>query len=80
MQDRSRAPHACPHRLDAAVEAQIITLRQAYPYMGPWRLQTTFALPASHGAIYRVLQEAGLITPRKRKKRQQRTLRAVKQR
>lgn len=78
LRDRSRAPHTCPHKLDAALEDRICQLRQQHPYMGAWRLQQEFDLPASHGAIYRVLSEAGLITPRTRKYQQQRNLRAVK--
>ena len=76
LADRSHAPHSCPHQTPAAVEAQIIEARERSGF-GAARLRLEFELPASVGAIGRILRQAGLIRPRKRKHRTKQDLRAV---
>lgn len=39
LQDRSRAPHSCPHRMSEEVEAAILTLKEAYPRWGARKLR-----------------------------------------
>jgi transposase InsO family protein len=55
--DRSSRPHGCPHRTPAALEAQVIELRQATK-LGPVRLAARLGLPAS--TVHRILVRAGL--------------------
>ncbi len=38
LQDRSRAPHECPHRIPKAVEALLLKERQAHPFWGARKL------------------------------------------
>ena len=38
LQDRSRAPHQCPHRIPKAVEALLLKERQAHPFWGARKL------------------------------------------
>jgi putative transposase len=38
LADRSRAPHSCPHRIDAAVAQLLCTARTAHPHWGPTKL------------------------------------------
>jgi transposase InsO family protein len=38
LQDRSRAPHLCPHRIPKAVEALLLKERQAHPFWGARKL------------------------------------------
>ena len=37
--DRSRAPHTCPHRIPAAVQAELLALKRAHPTWGPRKLR-----------------------------------------
>jgi len=38
LQDRSRAPHQCPHRIPKVVEALLLKERQAHPFWGARKL------------------------------------------
>jgi len=38
LQDRSRAPHQCPHRIPKAVEVLLLKERQAHPFWGARKL------------------------------------------
>jgi len=77
LSDRSHAPHTCPHQTPAPIEARVIQARQRSGF-GAARLKLEFELPASQGAISRILRAHGLIRPRKRKHRTKHDLRAVK--
>ena len=35
LQEQSRAPHRCPHRMSEAVEAVLLEATQAHPHGGP---------------------------------------------
>jgi putative transposase len=35
LQEQSRAPHRCPHRMSAAVEAVLLEANRAHPHWGP---------------------------------------------
>src|SRR5512143_930274 len=37
--DRSRAPHTCPHRISAPVQAELLALKRAHPTWGPRKLR-----------------------------------------
>ncbi len=77
--DQSRAPKSCPHKLPGALEEKIIEIRKKQPYLGPYRIKSEHNIPASQGAINRVLKTAGLIRPRKRKHRVKKNLRKLKE-
>ena len=75
--DRSHAPHYCPHKTSGELERQVVAARQRSGF-GPRRLKVEFELPASVGAIARILRQGGLVRPRKRKRVTKQDLRAVK--
>jgi putative transposase len=73
LEDRSHAPHHCPHRMSAEVEAALLEVRRAHPSWGPKKLVAYLAprrgdlvlpAPSSVGAL---LGRHGLITPRRRR-------------
>ena len=75
LSDQSRAPHSCPHRTPAEVEAEIIRLRKEYKRWGPKKIidklqktqpQTSWPAISTAGAV---LDRAGLVKKRKRRRR-----------
>ena len=77
LQDRSRAPHDCPHRIAEAVAALICAARQQHPSWGPAKLLAWLAprhpaldLPASSTAGD-LLARRGLVKKRRRRRRYQ---------
>ena len=77
LADRSHAPHACPHKTSAEIERRVVEARERSGF-GARRLQVEFELPASQGAIARILRDQGLVKPRKRKHLTKQDLRARK--
>jgi transposase-like protein len=73
----SHAPKTCPHRTPARLEARIKRAREQTGF-GARRLKVEFELPVSIGAIARILRQAGLVRPRKKKHVTKQDLRAVK--
>jgi transposase InsO family protein len=76
LSNRSHRPGHCPHRMPAAVEAQLLEMRRAKPYWGARRLALELARkgvqPApSKSAIYRSLVRAGVIDPLQRQRRKE---------
>ena len=81
LQNKSRAPHRCPHKISPEIEKLIVQKRKIAPCYGPKRLKFfNPSLKASTGAIYRVLKERGLLRKCKKKYRTKQDLRAVKAR
>ena len=78
--DRSRAPHSCPHKTPERVERQIVRERNKAPCLGARRLKDFCDIPASQGAIARVLRDKGLVRKRRKKHEKKRDMRAVKAR
>jgi transposase len=78
LEDRSRAPRSCPHRIAGEVEERIVVLRTMLPTWGARRLKRDFDLLCSEQAIARVLRQHGLIKKRRRKHQKKRDLRALK--
>lgn len=78
LHDRSRAPHHCPHKTAPETERCILAQRARTPRFGANRLHREFALPASSGAIQRVLRQHGLTRRRRKAHQRKRDLRAVK--
>jgi transposase InsO family protein len=78
LADRSRAPHAHPNRVEAAVERRILALRADHPTWGARKLLAHLArrceaesepidLPAA-STVGDVLRRAGLVAPRRRRR------------
>jgi transposase len=67
LQELSRAPHSCPHKITGALAAQVVALRRQLPTFGAQRLKQEWDLPLSHMAIQRILRQHGLLLPRRRK-------------
>jgi putative transposase len=43
LQEQSRAPHRCPHRLAAEVAAALLEAKRAHPHWGPRKLLPSLA-------------------------------------
>jgi transposase len=65
LQERSRAPHRCPHRMSEEVEAVLLEAKQAHPHWGPRKVLPYLArhrpdlplpAPSTTGALF---QRAG---------------------
>ncbi|MBZ5516102.1 MAG: helix-turn-helix domain-containing protein [Acidobacteriia bacterium] len=67
LQERSRAPHSCPHKIVGELAQRVVELRRRLPTFGARRLQREWELPLGHGAIERILRQAQLLRPRRRK-------------
>jgi transposase len=78
LDDRSRAPHRCPHRISSSLEAEIVRARQKLPTFAAERLRVLFRLPCSEKAIRRVIRQNGLVKPRRTIRRKKNDLRAEK--
>jgi transposase len=81
LENKSRAPHTCPHKISKGMEEQILQKREKAPCYGPKRLKFfNPSLKASEGAIYRILKEKGVLRKRRKKYRVKQDLRDVKAR
>jgi transposase len=67
LQELSRAPHSCPHKIGGELAERVVALRRQLPSFGARRLKREWELPLGHGAIERIWREQGLIRPRRRK-------------
>ena len=77
LQDRSRAPLHCPHRTPEAIGEVLIKARHSHPYWGGGKLvdwlqqrQPEVKWPAASTA-QEILKQAGLIEPKRRRRRRQ---------
>lgn len=77
LQDRSRAPHACPHRIAEEVATLICAARRQHPSWGPAKL-LDWLRPRHPGADLPAISTAGdllarrgLVTKRRRRRRYQ---------
>jgi len=78
LQDRSRAPHHCPHKIQGELEQVVVALRKQLPTFGAVRLQREWQLPLSPMAIQRIWHEHDLVKPRRRKYQHKQDLTALK--
>jgi transposase len=78
LHDHSHAPRRCPHKTAPDVERRVLAQRHRTPRFGAKRLQREFELPASAGAIQRVLRQHGLTRRRRKAYQRKRDLRALK--
>lgn len=74
LANRSHRPERCPHQMSAEVEAKLLELRRARPYLGARRLAIELARsgvqPApSKSAVQRSLVRAGLTDPERKLRR-----------
>ncbi len=67
LQELSRAPHSCPHKITGELAQRVVELRRRLPTFGARRLRREGELPLGHGAIERLLRQHGLLRPRRRK-------------
>jgi putative transposase len=74
LQEKSRAPHYCPHRIAQAVAAALLEAKRAHPHWGPRKIlphlarrRPELALPAPSTAG-ELFQRAGLSQARKRRR------------
>jgi transposase InsO family protein len=74
LEDQSRAPRVIPHKTPPELVELIVAERAAHPSWGPRKLKDVLErrlerpLP-THTAIGTMLKKAGLVTPRKRRRR-----------
>lgn len=78
LQEKSRAPHRCPHKTPPPVEQAVVALRQKLPTFGAARLRREFDLSVSPEAMQRIWREHGLMKKRRRKYQRKQDLAAVK--
>ena len=78
LQELSRAPHHCPHKIQGERERIVVALRQQLPTFGAARLRREWDLPLSAMAIQRIWHEHGLVKPRRRKYQRKQDLAALK--
>ena len=80
LEDLSRAPHSCPHKTTPQMTAHVLRERAKAPCFGAKRLKNICELKPSEGAIARILRQAGVTKPRKKKHHKKRDMREAKAR
>jgi len=78
LQELSRAPRSCPHKIQGELAARVVALRRQLPSFGARRLQREWELPLGHSAIERILRQHGLLRKRRRKYQKKQDLAALK--
>ena len=78
LQELTRAPHSCPHKITGELAARVVELRRQLPTFGARRLQLEWELPLGHTAIERILRAHGLLRPRRRRYQRKQDLAARK--
>ena len=74
LQERSRAPHHCPHRIDAGMATALVEVRRQHPSWGPRKLlawleerRPTETWPAA-STVGDLLKGRGLVQARRRRR------------
>lgn len=78
LQELSRAPHSCPHKLSKEEEDFIVKLRKKLPGYGAEHLKDEFDLPWGVNSIARVIREKCPTRIRKKKHQKKNDLRHIK--
>ena len=78
LQELSRAPRSCPHKITGELAQRVVKLRRRLPTFGAQRLKREWDLPLSHVAMQRIWREQGLIKKRRRKYQRKQDLAALK--
>lgn len=72
LHDRSRRPHSSPENLNEDVVCEIIKLKTAHPHWGPYKIRQLYIRKhgesPSDSTFKRVLDKAGLVTHKRRRK------------
>jgi len=69
LQEKSRAPHDCPHRMSQAVAAALLEVKRAHPHWGPRKILPYLArhrpnlAPPAASTAGELFQRAGLSQP-----------------
>jgi transposase len=79
LEERSRAPHSCPHKIVGPLVERVVELRRQLPTFGARRLKQEWELPLGHTALERILRQHGLLRPRRRRYRKKQDLAAMKE-
>lgn len=74
----SRAPKHIPHKTPEEVACEVRRLRRHFPLWGVDRLSAHFDLRCSPNAAHRIMKQAGLVRPRRKKPRHRNDLRLQK--
>jgi transposase len=78
LEERSHAPHRIPHKTPAEKEEEVLSLKKRVKGIGVRRMVKEFELGCGKEAARRILNEAGLIKKRKKKRQRRNDLRAIK--
>lgn len=78
LEERSRAPRSCPHKIRGELERRVLELRRQLPTFGAQRRKREGDLPLRHMAIQRLWRQHGLIHRRRRKDQRQQDRAAFK--
>ncbi len=79
LENKSRAPHSCPHKTSQEMEDLIISKRKLAPCHGPKSLKHyNPSIKPSQSAIYRILKQRDLLRKHRKKHQRKNDLRAVK--
>ena len=78
LEDRRKGPKFIPHKISAADEERIVSIRKMAPCFGPVRIKHFFSVSCSLGTIQRVIRSHRLTRKRKKAYEKRRDLRAVK--
>ena len=57
LQELSRAPRSCPHKITGELARRVVELRRRLPTFGAQRLKREWDLPLSHVAMQRIWRE-----------------------
>ncbi len=79
LQELSRAPHSCPHKITGERAQYVVDLRRQLPTFGARRLKREWDLPLGHTAIERILRQHQLLRPRRRKYQKKQDLAKLKE-
>jgi len=78
LKDLSRKKTHCPIKIDKETELQIIECRKAHPAWGARRIKEVLELNYSHVSIHRVIKDAGLILPKRKKYKKRKDMQEVR--
>lgn len=73
-----KGPKHIPNKISPDLEERIVSIRRNYPCFGPLRIKYHFEIPASLGAIRRVIKSHKLVRKRRKVYQKKRDMRAVK--
>jgi transposase len=78
MKDLPRTKTNCPNKIDPDTEQRIIEFRKSHMSWGARRIKEVLQLSYSHVAIHRVIKQAGLVKPRRKKNKKRKDMSKVR--